>query len=73
MKLTLLAKDDRSQKSACPSVYLADTGELVIQGPELVGADLGALQNVLDGETAVRIAPEIVVRAVQRYIEGNQT
>ncbi|MDA0566015.1 hypothetical protein LG943_17085 [Streptomonospora sp. S1-112] len=67
MKLTLLDKDGKSADTACPSVYLADTGELVVQGPELVGEDTGQLQNPLPGETAVRISPEVVIRAIEKY------
>ncbi|WP_046468719.1 hypothetical protein [Allosalinactinospora lopnorensis] len=67
MKLTLLAKDGKSQDKACPSVYLSDTGELIVQGPELTGASKSALQNTLPGETAVRIDPDILLRAVEQY------
>lgn len=67
MKLTLLCKDGGSGAKGCPSVYLADTGELVVQGGLLDEADLGELQNRLPGESAVRIAPEVVVEAVERY------
>ncbi|TDQ49271.1 hypothetical protein [Actinorugispora endophytica] len=67
MRLTLLAKDDKSGEKGCPSVYLADTGELVVQGVELAAPDLAELQNPLPGETAVRIAPEVALRAVELY------
>lgn len=68
MRLTLLAKDaGRSPVSDCPSVYIADTGEFIVQGPELTGADRSALQNPLEGETAVRISPEVVAKAVEQY------
>ncbi|MDA8372559.1 MAG: hypothetical protein M0026_22170 [Nocardiopsaceae bacterium] len=71
MKLTLLAKDGKSQLKDCPSVYLADTGELVVQGPELDAGDMQELQNPLSGETAVRIDPEIILRAVEFYKQGS--
>ncbi|WP_046471917.1 hypothetical protein [Allosalinactinospora lopnorensis] len=67
MELTLLEKDGKSNVKDCPSVYLADTGELVIQGTEVTGADASALQNPLPGETVVRISPEIILRAVEKY------
>lgn len=67
MRLTLLDKDRESKTSACPSVYIADTGELVVQGAEVTGDDTSDLQNPLPGETAVRISPEIVIRAVEKY------
>ncbi|MBB4932533.1 hypothetical protein F4561_003353 [Lipingzhangella halophila] len=40
---------------------------MVVQGAELTGADKSALQALRPGETAVRIAPEIVLRAVEKY------
>lgn len=67
MRLTMLAKDDKSQVKGCPSVYMADTGELVVQGMQLDAADMRQLQNPLPGETAVRIAPEVVFKAVEVY------
>lgn len=73
MKLTMLAKDDKSGNRGCLAVYLADTGELVVQGARLADSDLGELENLLPGETAVRIAPETVLRAVERYRESRQS
>ncbi|GLU46536.1 hypothetical protein [Nocardiopsis ansamitocini] len=67
MELTMLFKDGGSGASGCPSVYLADTGELVVQGVQLGSDDLAALENPLPGETAVRIAPEVLIGAVERY------
>ncbi|GAB3214101.1 hypothetical protein ACQEU5_03675 [Marinactinospora thermotolerans] len=67
MKLTMLCKDQGSGGEGCPSVYLADTGELVVQGAQLSHDDLSSLENPLPGETAVRIAPEIVIEAIRRY------
>lgn len=67
MKLTRLHKDDNSGGNGCPTVYLGESGELVVQG-QLVDADtFGELENVLPGETAVRIAPEVVLGAIERY------
>jgi hypothetical protein len=67
MKLTLLAKDGKSKEKACPSVYLADTGDLVVQGTQLDASEMTELQNPLPGETAVRISPEVVLQAVEQY------
>lgn len=64
MKLTLLAKAEDSGKAGCPSVYLAEDGSLVVQGNLLDSATGGNLRNVLPGEGAVRIAPEIVRAAL---------
>ncbi|MBX9387018.1 hypothetical protein ACFPZ0_06995 [Streptomonospora nanhaiensis] len=73
MKLTLLAKDEKSHKKACPSVYFSDSGEFIVQGQQLSSADMGELQNPLAGETAVRIAPDIVLRAVEAYQRNTAT
>ncbi|MFJ9554523.1 hypothetical protein ACIRPH_11940 [Nocardiopsis sp. NPDC101807] len=67
MELELLAKDDKSVNKGCPSVYLSDTGDFVIQGAGLDDADFAKLVDPLPGETAVRISPEIVLAAVERF------
>jgi hypothetical protein len=67
MELELLAKDDKSGHGGCPSVYLSDTGEFVVQGAGLDDADFAKLVDPLPGETAVRISPEIVLAAVEHY------
>ncbi|MFE1400079.1 MULTISPECIES: hypothetical protein [Nocardiopsis] len=67
MELELLAKDDKSADRGCPSVYISDTGDFVVQGAGLDDADFAKLANPLPGETAVRISPEIVLAAVERY------
>lgn len=67
MELELLAKDDKSGGKGCPSVYVSDTGEFVVQGDVLNDADLAKLENPLPGETAVRISPEVVLAAVELY------
>ncbi|MFV2197687.1 hypothetical protein [Nocardiopsis sp. LOL_012] len=67
MELELLAKDDKSGGKGCPSVYLNDTGEFVVQGTALDNDTLAKLQNPLPGETAVRISPEVVLKAAELY------
>lgn len=67
MKLTLLAKDGASGVKDCPSVYVADTGELVVQGCELTASEMAEVHNPLSGETAVRIPPDVVIDAIERY------
>lgn len=64
MELTLLAKDVQSGKQGCLSVYLDEEGWLVIQGNLLDPATQINLLNVLPGEGAVRIKPEIVREAL---------
>lgn len=64
MELTLLAKDVESGKNGCPSVYLDEEGLLVIQGGTLDVATRTNLINMLPGEDAVRIKPDIVREAL---------
>lgn len=67
MDLTMLFKDAGSGGSGCPSVYLADSGELVIQGNVVDGATRSNLRNLLPGEDAVRISVEVILGAVAEY------
>lgn len=67
MKLTLLYTDPNSAGRDCPTVYLAENGQLVIQGDLIDGATAGELVNVRDGEGAVMISPEIIIGAMKRY------
>ncbi|MER6734748.1 hypothetical protein [Streptomyces puniciscabiei] len=67
MKLTKLYKDQSSGGNACPTVYLGESGELVVQGYTVDSATFGELENVLPGEGAVRIAPEVVAGAMEQY------
>ncbi len=66
MKLEKLYKDLGSGGQGCPTVYLADSGELVVQGYMIDGATMEELENVLPGETAVRISPDVVRGAIER-------
>ncbi|MCS7483877.1 hypothetical protein ACFFQW_32585 [Umezawaea endophytica] len=68
MKITKLAKDQNSGGNGCPAVYLGETGELVIQGVQVDIDTFGRLDDVLPGETAVRISSDVVVRAVELYL-----
>lgn len=65
--MELLAKDPASGGKGCPSVYIDDTGEFVVQGPALEADAWAKVENPLPGETAVRISPEIVMAAVERH------
>ncbi len=67
MWLDLLAKDENSNPGGCPSVYFAEDGSLVVQGPLVHSDTHGNLENVLPGEGAVHIAPEVVIAAVATY------
>lgn len=68
MKLEMIYKDPDSGEG-CQTVYLAETGELVIQGQEVDNVTRGQLVSVVPGETAVTIAPEVLLSAVLRYTE----
>ena len=67
MKLTKLYKDQSSGGNGCPTVYLGETGELVIQGSIVDSATFAELENVLPGEGAVRISADVVAGAMERY------
>lgn len=67
MKLTKLYKDQGSGGNGCPTVYLGETGEFVVQGLTVDAATYSELENVLPGEGAVRISPEVILGAVERY------
>lgn len=67
MELTFLCKDENSGNGGCPSAYLADTGEMVVQAPAVDADTFGNLRNVLPGEQAVRIDPEVILRAAEMY------
>jgi hypothetical protein len=67
MKLVMLYKDPNSGTGGCPSVYLAENGDLVVQGHVLDTDTVGHLANVLPGEAAVRISANIVRGAVAAY------
>ncbi len=67
MWLDMLAKDANSNPSGCPSIYFAEDGSLVVQG-RLVDDDThGNLKNVLPGEGAVHIAPDVAAAAMANY------
>jgi len=67
MRLTMLYKDQGSGGNGCPSVYVSESGEFVVQGPGLDAETMSELQNVLPGEHAVRISIEVMLGAVDRY------
>lgn len=70
MRLEMLAKDGDSGRSGCPSVYIAEDGSAVVQGDEIVDSATRAnLANLLPGETAVRIKPQVLEAAVAAYLK----
>ncbi|MFB4308352.1 hypothetical protein [Actinomadura sp. GTD37] len=66
MKLVMLYKDQGSGGNGCPSVYLAENGDLVVQGHAVDDDTFAELANVLPGENAVRIAPDVLKGAIER-------
>jgi hypothetical protein len=66
MKLVMLYKDQGSGGNGCPSVYLAENGDLVVQGHAVDDDTFAELANVLPGENAVRIAPDVLEGAIER-------
>lgn len=72
MELKLLTKWINSGSSGCPSVYTTgDPDTLVIQGNVLDSKTRGHLVNELDGEDAVSIPTETILRAAD-MIRGSQ-
>lgn len=69
MKLKMLFKDQGSGGTGCPSIYIAENGDFVVQGHELDSDTESNLLNVLPGEKAVKISAEIVLGAVKAYQE----
>jgi hypothetical protein len=65
--MELLAKDPTSGRNGCPSVHLDDNGDFVVLAPEVESGTLARLENVLPGERAVRMRPEVVLAAVEQY------
>ena len=67
MKLTMLYKDQGSGGGGCPSVYIAENGDFVVQGHTLDSDTEGNLLNVLPGENAVSISADIILGAIESY------
>lgn len=68
MKLQMLYKEDCNGDN-CPTVYLTDSGELIVQG--YVVDATASLENIPEGETLVRIPPAVLMGAAARYQEGS--
>lgn len=68
MRLEKLAKDAHSIQGGCQAVYLGDAGPCVVQGDK-VDDTFANLENVLPGEGAVFIKPEVLIEAARRLQE----
>jgi len=61
MKLTMLGTT--SGGGNCPTLYETDTGDIVVQGPQLTDPDaLEQLKDVLGGEGAVVVPRELLTQ-----------
>lgn len=63
MKTVQLAKDDASGNGGCPSVHWREDRMAVVQAPEVDADTFAGLPNVLPGERAVYIKPDVILRA----------
>jgi capsule polysaccharide export protein KpsC/LpsZ len=63
MKTVQLAKDDASGDGGCPSVHWREDGMAVVQAQEVDADTFAGLPNVLPGERAVYIRPDVILRA----------
>jgi hypothetical protein len=74
MRLRGLAKDGESGMNGCPTVYVpeADAGTLVIQADQVDETTLAGLENLLTGETAVRIKRAVVEEALRKLREEEE-
>ncbi|MFC4530090.1 hypothetical protein [Sphaerisporangium dianthi] len=66
MRLEMLYKDQNSGANGCPAIYLAENGQIVVQGAAVDQDTFVNLVNVLPGEIALQIAPEVLLGAVDR-------
>jgi hypothetical protein len=65
VRLKMLAKDENSGRTGCPSVYIDENGWAVIQGPEAEPAAIPTLAALLPGETRIRISSEVLAAAAE--------
>ena len=63
MKTVQLAKDRDSGNGGCPSVRMREDGMAVVLAPEVDADTLAGIPNVLPGERAVYIKPDVILRA----------
>ncbi|MEV0345537.1 hypothetical protein AB0H88_07215 [Nonomuraea sp. NPDC050680] len=72
MRLEMLYKDQGSGGNGCPAIYLAENGQVVVQGPAVDQDTFSNLANVLPGEIALQIAPEVLQGAVDKLRAKNE-
>ena len=66
MKSYQLAKDDSSGNGGCPSIHMCENGVAAIQGQEVDGDTFARLPNVLPGERAVFLDPDVILEAADK-------
>lgn len=67
MRLERLAKDKDSGPVGCHAAYLDAGGWFTVQGDEVDEDTRRHLENVLPGEGAVRVKPQVLLDAVDSY------
>ena len=69
VRLQRLAKDQDSYAvGGCHTMYLDEGGWFTVQGDRLDADTHANLENLLPGEGAVRIKPEVVIEAVRQHL-----
>ena len=69
MKLEILYK---RSGNGCPTVYIGEDGNIVVQGDLVDQSTESELSSVLSGEAAVQISPELLLGAAFRYTNRHQ-
>jgi hypothetical protein len=69
VRLEMLAKDENSGRTGCPSVYIDENGSAVIQGPEIEAAAGPEVTALPPGDTRIRISPKVLAAAAEALQE----
>lgn len=69
MRLEMLAKDESSGRTGCPSVFvdIDENGQTVIWGQTVDAATAATIPNHLPGEGGVRMSFDVLAAAVDAY------
>lgn len=69
MKLRRLSGgDDDCENGTCPTVYLTDAGDLVVQGFVVEDAEALGTMQLPAGETAVRVPAELIRKVARDHL-----
>ncbi|MDI2126983.1 hypothetical protein [Yinghuangia seranimata] len=66
MKLTEL--DSECETGPCPTIYLTDTGELIVQGFKVDDPEALATMQLPESESAVRIPVALLKRVARDHL-----